>query len=254
MIPAPHNLLQVTQPSWFKIRSIAGSTIDGVAKVPETIWAEIGVALTIEVARNVAVREQVPGTLFPSRCPERHIQRDRTFCLGLRRAEISSEQQAYEWWESLRFFLICQSTAEETRTWPSAYALDHGDAGIYHERALELALELNIEKEYAAAHSNEKSWITDKSLKLLNRRDEPINGRSPCPRGCTYRHRPNNLIIRRNCHRRNLLLQLVIAERERRKNLAEYWQLAKQKNETCCGRMRNCELSAMSQRRPKPDE
>lgn len=233
-------------PEWFTATASGASAIEGVARVPGTVWSATGVALQISNFPRPTVGEQVPGTIFPARCPERHIQENRTFCLGLRYLEISDRTIASQWWEQLRQFLWCQSVAEVTGVWPPAHALDHGDAGEFHERALIIARELGIEEEYAAARLNEPSWITSPDLRLLNKRDDPINGRAPCPRGCrakcmniSWRGRVK---IRRKCQKREKLLELVRLERKRRAALAEYWSYVRASGTICCGRMRTCEL------------
>lgn len=190
--------------------------------------------------------ELVLGTCFPARCPERHIQYDETFCLGLRYITVEDADDAKQWWEQLRQFLRLQGVAERTGIWPPEHALDHGDAGKFHEQALAIASELGIDEEYKTARLNEPSWITDPNLRLLGRRDEPINGRAPCPRGCRDRcmaiGKRSRPMLRRNCDHRAKLLELVLLERKRRAALAEYWAHVRGQGIQCCGRMRSCEL------------
>lgn len=189
------------------------------------------------------VSESKPGTLFPARCPERHIETGGSFCLGLDRPAVDDEQTATEWWEALRHHLMCQRMAHRTGIWPEAFALDHGDAGIWHKKALELAESLELEEEYAAAHAEEASWITGAQFKLEHNDGRPINGRAPCHLGCTWRKRGRMVPrLRVECDRREQILELVAIEKKRREELAEYWRSVRRAGTTCCGTMRNCEL------------
>lgn len=233
-------------PSWFVATQSGRTYIEGCAHVPVTPWTRDGVALRLEGVTEVRVREQVPGTCFPAYCPERHIQGDNTFCIGLRRPSILSQADAHGWWDQLRQYLICQAVAEQTGVWPPVHALDHGEAGKHHERALQIAEQLGICEEYAAARLNEPSWITDRHLRLLDKQGKPINGRAACPRGCKARSRTTRPILRRDCDKRLLLLELVQCERMRRAALAQYWDDIRRADSVCCGRMRSCELRSSS--------
>lgn len=235
-------------PSWFVVASRTERRIEGAAFVSGTPWAKSGVALRIFDFPAPRVGELVLGTRFPARCPERHIQDDETFCLGLRYISVKDADDAKQWWEQLRQFLRLQGVAEQTGIWPPEHALDHGGAGAFHEQALTIATEFGIDEEYKAARLNEPSWITDPDLRLLGKRGEPINGRAPCPRGCRDRcmikGKRSRPMLRRNCDHRAQLLELVVLERKRRAALAEYWDYVRQQGLQCCGKMRSCELRA----------
>lgn len=192
------------------------------------------------------VRENVPGTAFPFRCPERHVQSDQTFCLGLRKLAVDSPEAADRWWEQLRQYIVCQSVAERTGVWPPAHELDHGAAGDHHQHCLTIARELGIEEEYASARLNEPSWITDRNLRLSSKQGLPINGRAPCPRGCRARLRPNAPVIRRKCPRRALILDIISHEKKRRAALRHYWKAEWERGTRCCGSMLNCELKKIA--------
>lgn len=191
------------------------------------------------------MREEVPGTDLPSRCPERHIQGDGTFCLGLRCLTVQSAKEASQWWVQLHQFLRCQGAAELTRVWPVKQALDHGGAGRYHERALALAAEAGVEEEYASARLGDPSWLTDPKLHMFDKKGRPINGRALCPRGCQRRARGRMVrILRTDCKKRQLLVELAFTEQLRRKALDRYWQDVVNDGEKCCRTMRRCPLAA----------
>lgn len=234
------------QPLWFTLTARSAATVEGTATVPGTPWAKSGISLHILDFPNARVRELVPGAAFPARCPERHVQYDQTFCLGLHHISVADPEGTRQWWEQLRQFIVFQSVAEMTGVWPPAHALDHGDAGEFHERALAIASELGIDEEYAAARLNEPSWITDPNVRLFGKKGEWINGRGPCPRGCRSRclekgtrKRP---MLRCDCKHRAKLLELVQLERKRRAALAAYWDHVHAEGIACCGKMLACEL------------
>lgn len=235
-------ILAANAPSWYEVERQGHQELIGVAKVPQTPWAGGGLRLSIGGGRSPHVGEETPGTALPTCCPERHLQEDRTFCVGLRRLEVDGVDAAGRWWEQLRQWIRCQGVAERTGVWPPTQALDHGEAGVHHERALELARSIGLEDEYAAAWLGEPSWITDPNLRIVDRRGDPINGRAPCPRGCRRRASRNAPILRRNCDRRREIARLVWTERLRRKALDEYWRHVRASGTKCCGTMLTCPL------------
>lgn len=229
-------------PVWFVASRMTANDIVGRAHVIGSAWEGDGLELYIRGEPAPIVAERVPGTAIPARCPERHVQGDRTFCVGLDRPAVRDQDDAELWWEYLRQYVLCQSVAKATGVWPPNHALDHGDAGRHHRKALEIASRLGIEDEYLVAHQDEPSWITDPHLRLLGRKDEPINGRAPCPRGCRARGQPSAPRLRRNCAWRRDLLEIVVEERKRRKELARYWDSVRKEGIICCGTMRSCPL------------
>lgn len=242
MTSAIHYLADAA-PAWFTVGSLDRDALVGRARVPKTPWTANGLHLRIFGDRTPKVREETPGADLPSRCPERHIQGDQTFCLGLRYIDVQSVNNAERWWEQLRQYLACQGVAERTRVWPPGHALDHGDAGRHHERALALAAEAGLEEEYAAARLGEPSWLTDTRLHLFGKDGRPINGRALCPRGCLWRKRGRKVpMLRIDCRKRSLTVELAYAEHLRRKALAEYWRHVFNEGTRCCRSMRSCPL------------
>ena len=240
-------------PAWFTNVSETRDVLVGQARVPKTPWAACGLALKIQGTVEPRVGEAIPGTALPARCPERHIQGDRTFCTGLRYISVRSRQDADSWWRQLEQFLVCQSVASKTGRWPVQQALDHGDAGKHHERALALAAEAGVEVEYAAARLGDMSWLTDPRLRLFDNKGLPINGRAVCPRRCRRTARGRSVPMLRTdceslskpgCHKRQLLVELAFEESRRRKELAKYWRDVIASGEKCCRTMRGCPMAA----------
>ena len=231
-------------PAWFSIEKSNRELIVGRAHVLRTPWAEDGLYLRIAGHHDPRVSEVNPGTNLPVRCAERHIQGDKTFCVGLHILQVNSQDTARQWWVRLEQFLICQGVAEQTRIWPVKQALDHGDAGKYHERALALARAANISEEYDLARLGEPSWITDRKRHMFGKKGELINSRALCPRGCKRRVRGRTVrTLRADCDKRQTLVDLVIAEQLRQKALKEYWRDVVASSHKCCRTMRECPLS-----------
>lgn len=236
------SLLLDAVPDWFRPSEVSGGRLTGMAHVRGTPWEADGIELAIIGRQSVSVGELVPGTQLPARCPERHIQGDLTFCVGLDPKPIDVPEAAIRWWEQLRQYLRCQGVADRTKVWPPAHSLDHGDAGRFHERALALASAAGVEEEYAAARLGEPSWITDPNLRIVDRRGGFINGRAVCPRGCRRRASRNAPVVRRNCERRQMLSDLVYSEQQRIKALAKYWQHVLNDGTRCCRTMLACPI------------
>ncbi|WP_420066765.1 E2 domain-containing protein [Sphingopyxis macrogoltabida] len=230
-------------PAWFTVDNVTKAVLVGSARVSRTPWANDGLRLRIFGDPKPRASEDAPGSSLPARCPERHIQSDKTFCLGLRYMDVHSQRDAEQWWEQLRQFLVCQGVAERTGVWPPSHALDHGDAGKYHEKALALAAEGGLEEEYASARLNEPSWLTDHRIRLFDKTGGPINGRALCPRGCMRCARGREVrILRVDCPKRKILVDLAYTERRRRKALAAYWEHVFCEGTRCCRTMRSCPL------------
>jgi hypothetical protein len=245
--------LREAAPAWFTKVSETSDVLVGQARVPKTPWAACGLELKIQGTVKPRVGEAVPGTALPARCPERHIQGDRTFCTGLRYISVKSRQDADAWWRQLEQFLVCQGVASKTGRWPIHQALDHGDAGKHHERALALAVEAGVEDEYAAARLGDASWLTDPKLRLFDKKGLPINGRAACPRRCQRTARGRTVPMLRTdcehlrkpgCHKRMLLIKLAFEESRRREELAKYWLDVIASGEKCCRTVRGCPLAA----------
>lgn len=238
-------LLAATAPAWFEIGSTKPNELVGLARSPKTSWARAGLRLRVSGSPVPSVEEEKIGTQLPSFCPERHINGDGTFCLGLPAPSVRDVLDAEQWWNQLGQFLRCQTVAARTKIWPPAYALDHGDAGSHHKLAEELAEQAGISAEYQAARLGERIWITDPKIKLHNPKGDPINGRAPCPRGCRKKARGRMVrIVRVDCAHRKELTSIAFHEKKRQEKLAEFWKAVIAKGAKCCGSMPNCPLKS----------
>lgn len=223
-------LLLSVSPTWFEQDGRTLTTILGKARIGP--WTVEGIALRILDGPSPRVREAVVGAVFPIACSERHIEAGGLFCTGLHTAPVRSERDARRWWEKLKQYLLCQAAAAATGVWPLGHGLDHGDAGGAHRCALRLAKRLGVEEAYLSAYLDEPSWFTSTGLDLLGERHRPGQAKRPRLRAPKVRGRRARLA----------LLQIVILERVRRRELAAFWRSQRKSGRVCCGTMRGCRL------------
>lgn len=100
--------------------------------------------LTLSVSgEQVSAKESKP-TRLPASCPDRHINKDGTFCLTWQRGKpllVRNAEEAQVWWATLLQFLRKQEIAAQRMRWPGK-AWAHGDAARYQYEAEECAAAL----------------------------------------------------------------------------------------------------------------
>jgi len=236
-------LLKVV-PGWFTISRTTRDQVSGVAAIgSDTTVTEKAYDLTIlRQGEAVLVRETVPGASLPKVCFDRHIVSDSTFCLGLGMTNSVKDRRSAEvWWASLREYLLIQDVATRTGQWPRLIELDHGMAGIYQQEAIDAAERAGLTEDYRQVLLGESSWINDGRIQVSKDGAHLLNGRLPCPVGCTGRRgRPR---LRAECCNRDDITSLVRNEHLRAKELERFWtQLKERPDFKCCGTMTTCPL------------
>lgn len=151
---------------------------------------------------------------LPSFCPERHINRDGSFCMSLEPAPVPTAfEDGRRWWESLAGYLDLQLDAMLFGDWENGNAWAHGDAGKV-QRLLE-PHERWLPREVVAAG-------------IAGRVPAP-SARCPCGSG-----RPSE-----RCHRK--IIEVLAAGHDlMRRSEAEFWDPLR--GVQCCGSMRRCAL------------
>lgn len=228
-------------PNWFSVIRRQPNVVDGICSViDDTATSDRDYSVTIEmVGIEVYARETRPGEKLPRFCYDRHIMSNGWFCVGLNSGNsVTSDRAARDWWCNLSQFLRLQGVAATTGRWPRAMELDHGHAGTHHQAAIEAAAKLGVAEEYELALLGERSWIQS----ALNRDGtQLLNGRAPCPMGCT---RKGRRLLRRKCCSKETVLSLVKSERSRARASAKFWNsLRANESFACCGTMINCPLN-----------
>jgi hypothetical protein len=198
-------------------------------------------SLTLMAHRQqVCIKEALDGHLLPPFCPERHINRDGTFCLGLRADYLFDDvKDAGSWWDKLLVFLTCQETAHETRAWPDYAQLSHGEeAAEFQLDAEDLAREFGIHEEYKDVLRGRENVISRLARRVDPKMMRLRNGRAACfCRRFIGRGRP---VLRRQCWKAGLKC-LPILERQRLEAVKRFW--ASFEDTPCCGTMDGCPIS-----------
>lgn len=125
----------------FAVQELSCCETGATFKVPVDMLDGRQVHFTLTVGAvndDVEVREDQADRRLPQFCPERHINRDGSFCLGFAAPgehSITSEQSAMEWWERLLQFLRGQLRAERARRWTMGNTWAHGKAANYQREA-----------------------------------------------------------------------------------------------------------------------
>ena len=207
-----------------------------------TAARDFSIDLRIECSGNrVLAYEAVIGAKLPPSCPERHINSNGSFCVGLDASEIVVDRDtANIWWNLLHNFLKLQQGASRTRVWPPRQELSHGDAGAHHQKALSAARMLGLEDDYYRMLEGEPAWFSQKFPRVHKKEARLCNGRRACPKGC--KNKKGSPIPRRECQRKEQIAALVLHERRRRKAEAAFWRTFIKGDSSCCGTMRNCPL------------
>lgn len=188
---------------------------------------------------TVSVGEQIVGHLLPKSCPERHINSDGSFCLGVDASvRVLDQASAEKWWANLWEYLQCQESADAIGIWPLGRAMSHGTAGHTQEEARSLASQLDLLDQYDAAVEFGEGWLAS-PWPLTNREGTRLlNGRLPCPRGCLSRSGKPRL--RCECEHGSEIARLLFLERRRRREASSFVAEMKAKGFQCCGTMENC--------------
>lgn len=209
------------------------------------------------IGAAAAVQETVP-TLLPAFCPERHINRDGSFCLYWRAVDdivIDRPDAARAWWETLVRFLQLQARAGRLRRWPDGQDRAHGASAAAHQLRAEMAAE--------RLGAPFPTFLQDRALNVIVRgrgsqgpavqvlRDgqrlfsvwigsgRVVNQRRPCVCPAGTGRRP---VVLSSCGTHGeaaatLALELHrMGEQEKR-----FWDVFR--DSPCCGSMENCPLA-----------
>ena len=197
--------------------------------------AEFYLELQTTPRRGASVKEQSSRRRLPAFCLERHINDDSTFCLYFgSENRLKDAHEALAWWASLGSYLVHQGYAENHAVWPLAAGLSHGTAAREQLEMEALAKPLGWKDDILRAMFRGKGWLAETLPKISKARDRVVNARSPCPRGCTHKHKllraksceqetcypgcrkAHKPILRVDCPNRTAVDSLIIHEHQRR--------------------------------------
>lgn len=226
-----------TAPDWAELRRVDGrqADIDAVVTRSSGAFTRVFELVVVHLADEVKVFERARGTILPLSCPDRHINDDGSFCLGLRAGEGITGGTAAAWWKKLHSFLLCQETAAESGLWPSGAQISHGEAGEIELRAESAAVGLGLLAAYRDAVAFDIGPIAAGVSKINKATGLLRNGRGACLCGRTDRR--GHAFLRRDCHRFGCP---IVLEYERRAAVDRFW--FSMQGQPCCGTMRECRL------------
>jgi hypothetical protein len=233
-------LLQAV-PVWASFTRMGNGSAAITAAVPRaggTLSRRYSLVLTAH-GTYVSVKETDYVRLIPASCPDRHINPNGTFCLGLRAGHLVEDAKvAGEWWDKLLVFLTCQETAHETRTWPDYAQLSHGnEAAEIQLDAEDVARELGLHEEYKDTLRGNEGAITVMARRVDLKTMHLRNGRAACVCGRSDKRR--GPLLRRQCWKADLKC-LPVLERQRQEAVKRFW--ATFDDTPCCGTMDGCPL------------
>jgi len=154
--------------------------------------------------------------------------------------------------------LRCQGFAIKHGYWPPGKGLSHGDAALTQLEMEQIAILIGCKNDIENAIDRKEGWLGRVLPKVNPNTNLLYNQRSPCPRGCKYRHYPktkfgcdkkpcsgscakqHKSILKADCPHSVGIKKLVILESKRQKQEEEFWK--SYKDETCCGTMKYCPL------------
>jgi hypothetical protein len=173
---------------------------------------------------------------------------------------LSGSEQAASWWSSLCAFLNNQVYAEKHRVWPLAAGLSHGDAAGEQLAMEELAEPLGWRDELWRGMFRGKGWMSKRLPRVSKAPARVVNARSPCPRGCTWKHKGlrrdscktescyrsckklHKPILRAECPHREAIEALILLEHRRREIEARIVEELIAEGKRCCESMNLCPL------------
>lgn len=228
-------------PSWVAAEKCTANELNVIATPPKQSGAP-GTSVKIRIwtaADAVNVAEAQIGHLFPRSCPQRHINHDGTFCLGLNAgANIQNNQLAAEWWGKLAKYLNCQEYAKALAQWPPRQQLSHGNAATFQIEAENFALRLGILQDYLDAVEHHEGWLAGDLPKCSKDERRILNGRAPCPKGCKTKRGAK--LLRKQCKDSEIMWGLIANETLRRLEEKHFVQSYRRDDFKCCGTMKNC--------------
>ncbi|MCS3695032.1 hypothetical protein ABIF07_000230 [Bradyrhizobium elkanii] len=233
------NAIADAVPPWAEFRRIGAraAEVDAVLVRRSGSFTRLFELEVLHLADEVNVYERARGKTLPTCCPDRHINADSSFCLGLRAGEGINSATAAAWWTKLHAFLLCQETATETGLWPSGAQLSHGDAGDVELLAEQAAAEAGAGAAYRDAVEFDIGPIAAGLSKVNKATGRLRNGRSSCL--CGRKHRTGKPLLRRECQRLGCPIEL---ELRRRAEVDRFWR--SMSSLPCCGTMLECPLKA----------
>lgn len=205
---------------------------------------------------DIVAREKSPSRL-PAFCPERHINRDGSFCLYWHEHDamgIADAAAAHRWWQTLREFLLLQERAKKLRCWPGE-GWAHGAAARHQSSAEAAAAALSsavsealldgllLVKAGPGVHSPNgptlRVYLDGMHLYTVWQKSKRVtNKRQPCI--CAPGKRGRRRRFRSCSDHASQAAQLAISMAAWKEAEADFWEAFREN--ACCGTCDNCPL------------
>lgn len=201
---------------------------------------------------QLTVKESQPEHL-PVFCPNRHINRDSSFCVSWWSKfplHVRDADSATAWWQAVYKFLQDQRRAARQRVWPTKSDWAHGDAANGQLRA-EAAAE-NLGEKFLEDLRNGRLSVRKKGKFYQLRRKRKrlysvwIEFQRVATLGqlCFCQRRASRRVTLRECgDHANSAVDLVIGIVERAKGEQSFW--VSLSGQPCCGTMDHCPLASV---------
>lgn len=181
------------------------------------------------------VRETVCGARLPCTCPERHINYDGSFCLGLDRPAIETEADVERFWNGLRAYLLAQQFAERNKRWPTGRGLSHGEAAYRQLDAEKAAERAGLSAVYNIAIEHREGWLAGDLPTVVEGSCESTHPDFPLPRD------DGTIPIDPGCDTCQAVAELIAQEALRRASERNFVEVAR-KLRPCCHTIPTCPL------------
>lgn len=209
---------------------------------------------------RISAREETPA-LLPSFCPERHINLDGTFCLYFHEAQpldVTDDDSATAWAETLWTFLRLQRRAERLGRWPNNHTWAHGDAALHQMRAATAAesfgrptqnrvAEGRLSVQHVRIKQRDVFRVMDGAVHLFSvwgQGPRLIGKRKPC--WCDSKESRKGRRIGRCADHAEQAAQLAISLHRWAQEEEDFWRRIGDR--TCCGRCNKCRLQGQASR------
>lgn len=251
-------------PSWVEAKEQRGSSAYVLASPPlegGKPKRRFHLELRNSSAGGVAVLEREDQRKLPNFCLERHINPDGSFCVFYgSEASIADDDAAEYWWSGLASFLNNQVFAERFKIWPQGAGLSHAEAADEQISMENLADPLGWKDEIWQGIFRRSGWLAKNLPRVSTDGKLVLNARSPCPRGCTWKHkllrkrsckiiecyqdcnRLHKPVLRAECPHRETIERIVLHEHRRQKIEKGIIVELHSKGRQCCGTMKFCPL------------
>ncbi len=223
--------------------------------------------LRISASGGIKAFEQSDCRQWPGFCLERHINSDGSFCVFYRSENrIEDDEQATLWWSHLCSYINNQVFADRFKVWPQGAGLSHGEAAVEQVAMEMLAEPLGWKEELWQGMFRRSGWLAEKLPRVSKDKAIVLNSRSPCPRGCTRKHKglrkhscvslecipgcrkEHKPILRAECPHREPIEQIILHEHRRQMIEADIVQDLYRDGHRCCQSMKHCPLRGLQEK------